>query len=213
MNPIEQLFCEQLFRIHRRQMRYFGQLPRGAYAFHRDTGTVVFPDGTVFETQVLGLETPEKQWVWAWADSDVLDPRLKVAAERVKAHGELHGLPELTTGTLDVSPLACAGHTLAAIATVLHAVHPYMRCEQPDGVAVYVLVTSVTLEDDSRDLPRDDVRRAISAMFEAYAQRDDMLTLRCAMEAAGFTVESTDTEIIGRRADDQPMVFQRAWFG
>jgi hypothetical protein len=32
------------------------------------------------------------------------------------------------------------------------------------------------------------------------------------MEAAGFAVEFTETEVIGRRGDDAPMVFKRAWF-
>jgi hypothetical protein len=160
----------------------------------------------------LGLETPDKQWMWAWADAGVLDARLTEAARQVKVFGETHGIPELTSGTLDVSHLACTAHTLAAVASVVHGDHPYMRCEQPDGVAVYVLVSAVRFADDARELARDEVRRTISAMFEGYAQRDDILTLVSGLEAAGFVVESTDTEIIGRRGDDQPLVFQRAWF-
>ncbi len=39
-----------------------------------------------------------------------------------------------------------------------------------------------------------------------------MLTLQRAMEAAGFVVDSTETEMTGRRDGDAPMVFQRAWF-
>lgn len=212
MLAIERTFCEELFRIYRRQMRLLGELPGRTYVVHRDTGSVAFSDGTVLEAQILGLETPDKRWMWSWADTEVLDPRLAEAAREVKAYGEMHGLSELTTGTLDVSDLACAGHTLAAIATVIHGDHPYMRFEQPDGVALYVLVPAIRLADDARELARDEVRSTILAMFEGYAQRDDILTLGSALEAAGFAVASTNTEIIGRRGDDEPLVFQRAWF-
>lgn len=37
------------------------------------------------------------------------------------------------------------------------------------------------------------------------------LTLTSALEAAGC-VTSTESEIVGPRGDDEPMVFQRAWF-
>lgn len=212
MLPIEKLFCEELFRIHRRQMRFLGTLGAATYVFHKATGTLAFSDGKMVETQVLGLETPEKQWMWSWADSEDLDSRLKAAALRVRDFGAANGMAELTTGTLAVDHLRCAGHTLAAIASVVHGSHAYFRCQQPDGVALYVLVTSEAFEDDARSLDRDTVRRAISDMFAAYAQADDMLTLRTAMEAAGYSVESDDIDVIGRRGGDAPLVFKRAWF-
>jgi hypothetical protein len=212
MSAIEARFCEELFRIHRRQMRFVAMLEGGTYVFHKDTGVLAFSDGTTFDTQILGLEMPSGQWMWAWADDGNLAPQLKTAAERVKAFGEAHALTELTTGTFDVRGLRCAGHTLAAIASVVHAVHPYFRCEQPGGIALFLLVTSVTLEDDARTLEHDQVRRNIYDMFAAYAQADDMLTLRTAMEAAGFVVESNETDIVGRRGDDEPLLFKREWF-
>ncbi|MCY1065446.1 hypothetical protein OV090_11770 [Nannocystis sp. RBIL2] len=212
MLAIERLFCDELFRIHRRQARFLDGLQATSYTFHKETGVLAFADGITFETQILGLETPAKQWMWAWADAGSLDSRLTTGARRVKAFGDTRGLAELTTGTLAVDHLRCAGHTLAAIASVVHEVHPYFRCQQPDGVALFVLVTSATLKDDARGLDRNTARQAISDMFAAYAQADDMLTLRAAMEAAGFAVEFTETEVIGRRGDDAPMVFQRAWF-
>lgn len=212
MLAIERLFCEELLRIHRRQARFLGGLRATAYTFHKETGVLAFSDGTTFETQILGLETPAKQWMWAWADTGELDSCLTTGARRVKAFGEARGLAELTTGTLAVDHLRCAGHTLAAIASVVHEAHPYFRCQHPDGVALFVLVTSATLKDDARGLDRNTARQAISDMFAAYAQADDLLTLRAAMEAAGFAVEFTETEVIGRRGDDAPMVFQRAWF-
>ncbi len=212
MLAIEKLFCQELFRIHRRQVRFLGSIPSPTYVFHKQTGVLAFSDGTTFETQVLGLETRAKQWMWSWADVDQLDARLKAAALRVREFGEQRAFPELTTGTLTVEHLRCAGHTLAAIASVVHGKHPYFRCEQPDGVALYVLLTSQTLDDDARTLDRDTVRCAITDMFAAYAQPDDMLTLHSAMQAAGFAVESNESEIIGHRGDDAPMVFKRAWF-
>jgi hypothetical protein len=130
---IEKLFCQELLRIHRGQVRLLETIPSPTYVFRKQTGVLAFADGPTFETQVLGLETAAKQWMWSWADLDQLDERL----------------------------------------------------------------TSV--------------RRAISDMFAACAQADDMLTLRAAMEIAGFTVDSDETESIGRRGDDVPMVFERAW--
>lgn len=84
----------------------------------------------------------------------------------MKAFGASHGLAELTTATLAVDHLRCAGHTLAAMASRVHEVHPYFRCEQPEGVALYVLVTSVRLPDEPA-LDRATVRQSISDMFAA----------------------------------------------
>jgi hypothetical protein len=192
-------------------MRFIRSLTSSIYVFHKDSGRLVFDSGESFETQILGVETAAQKWRWARSDDSSLPPELTVAAEAVRAYGESHALPELVQRDVDASALRCAGHTLAAIATVVHEDHPYFRCDHGDGVALFVLLP-VSLPDDSPSLDRATARQAISDMFAAYAQTDDMLTLRSAMEACGFAVESTATEIIGRRAGDEPMVFQRAWF-
>lgn len=208
---IEHLFCERLLRIYLRQIALLDELPSTVYVFHRDSATLAFSDGTVLETQVLGVESPDGTWRWAWDDA-VVPHGCAASARQVRTHGEALGLPELTTGRLDVTTLACRGHTLAAAATeLLGAEHPYMRCEQPDGMAVY-LIPPLRTARDPRAMTRSEARQAILDMFAAFAQRDDMLTLRSALEAAGFAVTSTETEIVGRRGDDEPLVFQRAWF-
>jgi len=210
-SEIEKLFCTELFRIHRRQMLLLQQTNGASYTFQKATGALTFADGSVLTSQLLGLETPDKMWRWAW-DSDELNPAITSAARAVKTEGAARGLNELVAGLLSVKQLLCAGHTLAAVATVFFPRHGYFRCVQPDGMAVYVLVTGIELPDDVGRLDRDTVRQAISDMFADYAQADDFLTLRSAMAVTGFTVEETASQVIGRRGEDPPMVFERSWF-
>ncbi len=68
------------------------------HVFHKDSGQLAMANGTVFQTQVLGLETPAKRWmcVGRWRRPRPAAP----AAQRVKAFGEARDFPELTTGSL-----------------------------------------------------------------------------------------------------------------
>jgi hypothetical protein len=211
VNPIERLFCENLLPIHRRQRRFLAQINGAAYDFDPTTATLSDSSGATFSTQILGIES-NGHWMWAWADSGHLQPATTVAAAAVKAFGEAHGLAELTTAKVELAHLRCGGYTLAAIASLAQGSQPFFRCVQPDGVAVFVLVTSVTLPDDAGQLTRSEVNRAIRDMFQDYAQADDILTLSSAMTAAGYRLELTDDAVIGHRGDEEPMRWERAWF-
>lgn len=57
-----------------------------------------------------------------------------------------------------------------------------------------------------------EARQAIVEMFADFAQADDLLTLRCALEAVGCEVEQTDDAMIGHRGSDEPLRFELAWF-
>ncbi|MCY1059200.1 hypothetical protein [Nannocystis sp. SCPEA4] len=43
MLAIERMFCEELFRIHRRQVRFLDKLAATTYTFHKETGVPVTP--------------------------------------------------------------------------------------------------------------------------------------------------------------------------
>jgi hypothetical protein len=74
------------------------------WSLDQHTGLIVFstPDGptATAAAQIIGTYNPtEGTWRWAWDHPDVL-PTLRQHAQHVRAYGERHGLPRLTTRTL-----------------------------------------------------------------------------------------------------------------
>lgn len=112
------MFCEQLFSVHRRQKRFFETIADAAsYDFDPNSSVLEFSSGERFETQILGLETPQGDWMWAWADTHIVNPGLSVAAKHVCQIGQNLDVPELTTGQVNVGHLLNRGHTLAVLAS------------------------------------------------------------------------------------------------
>ena len=72
-----------------------------SWAVDQQAGTIAFTheDGTVATApvQIVGsLDTRLGTWLWGW-DHPSVRPPLRAHAERVRAHGEEHGIAELTT--------------------------------------------------------------------------------------------------------------------
>ncbi|MEM9073625.1 MAG: DUF6882 domain-containing protein [Myxococcota bacterium] len=211
MDAVERVFCEHLLPVYQRQMRFFAGLGSGRYEFETATGTLRFPGGATYQTQILGMETPAGEWQWAWADEKTLQPSVMEVARELRAWGQAKEIEAFTSPQLSVASLCCQGHTLAAVGSAVKGVHPYFRCDN-DGFGVYVLVTEERYESELHSLAQSAVWKLIQDMFAAFAQPDDMLTLDCALKAAGFETEHTETTVVARRGTVEPMVIQKAWF-
>lgn len=113
----------------------------GLSDWHIDLATGMFSIGNQYQwhTQLLGLESEAiGDWLWAWANAESNIPtHLLVASLALKAYGEQHGIPELTTPQLSLDQID--GHTLALLATGICETNAYYRCPY-DGGALYVLI-------------------------------------------------------------------------
>lgn len=203
---VEHVFSKRLLPAYRRQMRFFGQLRGdGDYNFEVSTGKLSFSNGRTYAAQVLGMAMPDGAWKWAWADEDVLAPEAKAASQPLAEWGKERGIAHFREPLCSVEGLACGGHTLAVVAASVLGPHPYFVCASPSGIAAYVLITEERFEDDLASLPQQEVWETIQDMFGGYATTDRFLAMEDALVAAGYEVEKTPTEFVGRRADEVPL--------
>jgi hypothetical protein len=77
------------------------EIGRCDWSVDQDEGTIVFkhPDGltATAPVQIIGTyNTKDRTWLWAWDHPSVV-PALRKDAEKLKAYGEKHKLPKLTT--------------------------------------------------------------------------------------------------------------------
>lgn len=130
-----------------RQRDLATRLGTAAWSFDMGAGTMTFTAGgraIVTRCQILGTESAASQtWLWGWANAQSGIPAaLLEAGQALRAHGEQHGVAELTTRSLPLA--AWDGHALAMIASGMTACAGYYRGPY-DGGALYVLLTGPEL--------------------------------------------------------------------
>ncbi len=107
--------------------------------FAADSGSLYLGNQYHWQTQLLGTESEASgTWLWAWANTDSNIPtHLLVASLSLKAYGEQHGIPELTTPQLPLDQVD--GHMLALLASEICEANAYYRCPY-EGGALFVLI-------------------------------------------------------------------------
>ncbi|MDQ1287831.1 MAG: hypothetical protein QG622_1396 [Actinomycetota bacterium] len=121
-------------------------LDQTSWSVDRDEGTITFrrPAGVVASApvQIIGsLDSAQGTWRWGW-DHPSVSPPLDRHALCVRAWGEDHQVPELTTALVDADD--DLAWRFAAIACELNAAQGAWRCES-GGTAVLVTFGTVTL--------------------------------------------------------------------
>ncbi len=113
----------------------------GECPWHFDAASCLLTFNTQYrwQTQLLGTESEASgTWLWAWANTESNIPaHLLAASLALKAYGEQHGIPELTTPQLPLHQID--GHTLALLASGICEANAYYRCPY-EGGALYVLI-------------------------------------------------------------------------
>lgn len=113
----------------------------GLSGWHFDlpTGMLSFGERHRWRTQLLGTESGAcNSWLWAWANTESNIPaHLLVASLALRAYGEQHSIPELTTPQLPLDQVD--GHTLALLASGICEANAYYRCPY-EGGALFVLI-------------------------------------------------------------------------
>lgn len=172
--------------------------------FDLDGGVLYFADQQHWRVQLLGTESEASNtWLWAWANTESNIPaHLLVASLALKAYGERHGIPELTTPelTLDrVDP-----HTLALLASGVCDANAYYRCPY-EGGALYVLI----MDENFPTCPDPPLRRVATVFPQAIASLDipDHEAALCGyLDHYGLDHEHTDNQIVVRGEDGQPLL-------
>lgn len=123
------------------------------YHWRQDTGEVVFSDAGVPKViarfQVVGdVSKKSKTWLWAWGNRTV-DPKLAVAAGRVRDYGETHGLRKLTEAQWPAEE--DDGWCMTAItAKLLGAKGAYRLPDLENGGALFMVFTDIRWAPQAR---------------------------------------------------------------
>jgi hypothetical protein len=109
------------------------------WRFDLGTGLLAFGNQYHWHIQLLGTESEASgAWHWAWGNGNSNIPEhLLVASLALKAYGEQHGIPELTTPQLPLDQVD--GHKLALLASGVCEANAYYRCPY-EGGALFVLI-------------------------------------------------------------------------
>nr|WP_162660490.1 DUF6882 domain-containing protein [Tuwongella immobilis] len=102
-------------------------------------GFLSFDNRYRWHVQLLGTESlASGSWLWAWANTESKIPgHLLVASLALKAYGEQHGIPELTTPQLPLDQIN--GNTIGLLASSICEANAFYRCPY-EGGALYVLI-------------------------------------------------------------------------
>ena len=112
---------------------------RDDWHFDLSSGLLSFGSKHRWQIQLLGTASESSgTWLWAWAnEASDIPVHLLVASLALKAYGEQHGIPELTTPQLPLDHVD--GHTLALLASGICEANAYYRCPY-EGGALFVLI-------------------------------------------------------------------------
>jgi hypothetical protein len=145
MSPeFEQLYAKYFGAALARQHALADLIGDNDWNLSLDTGTLSFGPDLAFPAQLLGTESEHSgTWLWAWANERIEPaPGMLDAALKLRAYGERHNVPELTTPhqTLD----DVDGFKLAMVGVGLCGADACYRGPY-DGGAVLVLMTGTPL--------------------------------------------------------------------
>jgi hypothetical protein len=143
--------------------------------------------------QVLGTESEVSgTWLWVWANtSSNLPNHLLTASLVLKAYGEQHKIPELTTPQVPLDQVD--GHSLALIASDICEANAYYRCPY-EGGALFVLIM-----DENFPKCHDPPLQRIATVFPqaiAFEIPDHKLAFTCYLDYYGLSHEQEDRRIV-----------------
>jgi hypothetical protein len=128
------------------------------------TGFLSFGERLRWHSQLFGTESEASgTWLWAWANTESnLPNHLLTTCLALKAYGEQHGIPELTTPQLPLDRID--GHTLALLASGICEANAYYRCPY-EGGALFVLI----MDENFPKCPDPPLQRIATVFPQAIA--------------------------------------------
>jgi hypothetical protein len=150
-----------------KQDRLADLIGQEAWHFELDSGLLSFGYQYRWHAQILGTASGDSgTWLWAWANSESNIPaHLLTASLALKAYGEQHSIPELTTPQLPLDQID--GHSLALVASGICKANAYYRCPY-EGGALFVLIKDENFPKCT-DLP---LQRIVTIFPQAIASLD-----------------------------------------
>ena len=113
------------------------------WSFEEDTGLLEFTteggEVLVFPAQLLGFESTDRRFRWAWDDKTV-PPSITRVSRWLKEYGEKQHIPVLTEPEFLPSDFETTGNAIATVASGLLEALFYYRAPFDDG-ALYLLVS------------------------------------------------------------------------
>lgn len=170
--------------------------------FDVSTGLLSYGNQYCWHTQLLGTESEvDGSWLWAWANTASNIPaQLLVASLALKAYGEQHGIPELTTPQLPLDQID--GHTLSLLASGICEANAYYRCPY-EGGALFVLI----MDENFPQCPDPPIQRIATVFPQAIAALaipDHRLALAGYFDFYGITFEDAENRIVVKE-DGEPL--------
>lgn len=105
-------------------------------------------------------------WLWAWANTESNIPaHLLVASLSLRAYGEQHGIPQLTSPQLPLGQIN--SHSLALLASGICKANAYYRCPY-EGGALFVLI----MDENFPKCPDPPLQRIATVFPQAIAALD-----------------------------------------
>lgn len=157
-------------------------------------GLIYFSDRYQWHVQLLGTESAASgTWLWAWANTESNIPaHLLAASLALKAYGEQHGIPELTTPQLPLDQID--GHTLALLASGICEANAYYRCPY-EGGALFVLIMDENFPKRT-DPPLQRVATVFPQTIASLEVPDHKLALAGYLDHYGLTHEQDGDKIV-----------------
>lgn len=164
------------------------------WVFDLPLGILTFSNQFRWQTQLLGTESETSGiWLWAWANTESNIPaHMLVASLVLKAYGEQHGIPELTTPQVPLDQIN--GHTLALLASGICEANAYYRCPY-NGGALFVLI----MDENFPKCPDPPLQRIATVFPQAIASLDipdHNLALTGYLDHYGLSYERDDDKIV-----------------
>ena len=182
---------------------YFSELVgESSWDVDLGSGRIIFGTRS-WRIQLLGTESEASgTWLWAWANTESNIPaHLLVASLALKAYGELHNIPELTTPQFSLDQID--GHALALLASGICDANAYYRCPY-EGGALFVLIM-----DDNFPKCQDPPLQRIATVFpQAIASLeipDHKLALSGYLDSYGLSHEQDGDKIVVKE-DGEPVL-------
>lgn len=162
--------------------------------FDTATGLLSFGPRQHWQSQLLGtVSQASNTWLWAWANTASNIPaHLLIASFALKAYGEQHGIPELTTPQLPLDQID--GHTLALLASGICEANAYYRCPY-EGGALFVLIMDETFPKCT-DPPLQRIATVFPQAIASLEIPDHQLALRGYLDSYGLAHEVVGNQIV-----------------
>jgi hypothetical protein len=152
-------------------------------------GQIAFGNDLRFGVQILGTRSDATDsWMWAWAnDASNLPPPLVEASRKVRAYGEQHAIPELTSRTFPLDAISDHGLTMACRGLLDAAC--YYRAPY-EGGAAFVLLDGVPASVTAPVRPE----RAVTVLMQVLENFDvdHARMARAFLTQQGYTLREGD---------------------